>query len=896
MRIRFVLALLVLSALRAFALDPSTALTQFMRDHWQAEQGLPQNSVTAILQTRDGYFWLGTQEGLVRFDGVRFTLFDTRNTPELGHNFVLCLYQDRHGHLYIGTYGGLTRFENGRFRQIAKGQVRAVVEDQRGKLWIGTLGAGVIGEPSIPGKRVRAIVEDRDAIWIGTEEGVTRWKDGAIAQRLPNLDVRALWLDARGVLWIGTDGAGLYRYENGSLQKIGGLANDVVRALYGDRDGSLWISAWGGGLHRLHDNKLEHLGTADGLTSDQIWTFFEDREGSLWIGTDAGGVVRLKKGKLTALTTREGLTNDVVLALVEDRDGSVWMGTYGGGVDHLKDGVITKLAGLPNDTVQCLRIAHDGALLIGTSGGGVARYANGKLTQLTKDDFARVILEDRAGNIWIGTDGAGLKRIDPRRGGLQPPEPPGFGRPQAAPTSDVVLSLLEDRNGTIWIGTDGGGLDRLDGDKITAIKTHDIVSALHEDRDGTLWIGTSGGGLSRLKNGKLATITSKQGLADDTVFTIVDDDAGNFWMTSNKGIFRAARRDIEDVLDGKRARLTSVAYGVADGMKSAECNAGAPAGLRTRDGRLWFPTIRGVVIADPRHMETNRVVPPVVIERALADGQAVDVSHPLQLRPGTHTLELQYTALSFRAPERVHFKYKLEGFDDDWVDAGTRRTAYYTNLPHGEYRFRVRASNDDGVWNDTGSTLAMTVAPKLIETPWFRTLIAIAILAAIYGLYRARIWRLHARERELVAIVEERTKSLRVALTTAEEANRAKSVFLANMSHELRTPLNAVLGFTQLLARDRSIAGENREGVTIIQRSGEHLLGLINDVLSISKIEAGRLSLDERPFDLGELLQSVVAMMRERAESKAIDVHFEIDGTLPRGVLGDAGKLRQVLI
>ncbi len=924
------------------ALDPGKALTQYVRDAWQPEQGLPQSSVTAILQTRDGYLWLGTQEGLVKFDGVRFTVFDTRSTPELGHNFVLTLLEDREGRLWIGTYGGLARLERGTFSRFttAQGlpndQVRALCETRKGQLFAGTLGGGIarlegerfVPEPAtkdLPGKRVRALVEDgQGALWIATDDGLGSLQGGvlrhlATKDGLTHKDLRALFLDAEGTLWIGTDGGGLNRLKDGRITALttkDGLSHDVVRSLSADRAGNLYIGTWGGGLDRLSGGRLSALGTRDGLPSDQIWATYEDREGSLWVGTDGGGLHRLKDAPFTALTKREGLTNDIAMTVLEDRSGALWVGTYGGGLDRLApDGRVTAFTaktGLANDTVQALHEGRDGTLWVGTSGGGLQKFVGGQPGAVVAglpSDQVRSLLEDREGTLWVGTDGGGLAHVKDgkvtvltERNGL---------------SLEVVLALLEDRAGNLWIGTDGSGLGRLKDGELTAFGkreglAHDIVSALYEDADGSLWIGTSGGGLGRLKNGKLAFVSRKDGLFDDSVFTILEDAAGSLWMTCNKGVFRVSRSEAGEVMDGKRQKLASTSYGIADGLQSVECNAGSPAGFRARDGRLWFGTIRGVAVVNPVKLEGNPLEPPVAIEEILVDGRLVAASGNLRLPPGTHSLEVHYTALSLRTPGRVRFRYRLAGFDDEWIDAGARRTAYYTNLPHGEKVFQVLASNDAGLWNEEGAKLAITVEPRLLERNPVRLLLAVASVGLLWGAHRARLWRLRARERELVAVVEERTRSLREekerterALAEAEEherraeaASQAKSTFLANMSHELRTPLNAVLGFNQLLERDAAITGESREGLGIIQRSGEHLLGLINDVLSISKIEAGRLTLDARPFDLHELLESVVAMVRVRAEAKEgkdLEVLYESAG-VPRGVRGDDLKLRQVLV
>jgi signal transduction histidine kinase/CheY-like chemotaxis protein len=437
----------------------------------------------------------------------------------------------------------------------------------------------------------------------------------------------------------------------------------------------------------------------------------------------------------------------------------------------------------------------------------------------------------------------------------------------------------------------------------------DRVFALHEDDEGRLWIGTSGGGLARLRERQLASFTRRDGLFDDVVFRILEDDDGGLWLSSNRGLSRVAKADLERFAAGQLQRIPSLAYGAADGMPSAECNGGSPAGTRARDGRLWFPTNRGLVGVDPRHIPTNTLPPPVLVESIEADGVRVSGPEP-RLGPGVLRLEIQYAALSLLAPERVRFRYRLEGLDHDWVEAGTRRAAYYTQVPAGRYRFRVTACNNDGVWNEAGAELALTVVPRWQETGVFRLLFGALLLGCAVLGYRLRVRALTHRQAELQALVDERTARLREERAEAdrqraeadrqreraEQASRAKSAFVAGMSHELRTPLNAVLGFVQLMERREGRDAEDRQHLGIINRSGEHLLGLINGVLSLSKIEAGLATLEEVPFDLRRLLEGLVEMFRPRAASRGLTLVAELDASLPRAVFGDEGKLRQIVI
>lgn len=786
--------LLLLSfAPRGYALDPAKAVTQYMHDVWQTEQGLPQNTVNALAQTPDGYLWIGTREGLARFDGVRFTVFDTRTTPELGHSFVRCLLVDHKGRLWIGTSGGgLVRREGDRFTRygekdgLPNAQVSALLEDGRGRLWVGTDGGGLarsegegfVREPSRDalGDSVRALLEDESGLWIATDAGLARLQGATLTSFTPKdglsrRSVRALLRGARGALWIGTD-EGLNRFENGRFTVFTtkqGLSSNVIVALREDRDGNLWIGTDGGGLDRLQDGRFTAFTTRDGLSNDSVFALLEDVEGSLWVGTNLGGLNRLKSGRFTAFTTKEGLSSDFARAIHEDRQGTLWVGTEGGGLNRFRDGRFTSFTtknGLSNDVVFAILEDRAGSLWIGTDNGLNRLGKDGRFEAFhssprgLSNDSVLALYEDRQGSLWIGTYAGGLNRWKDGRF-------TSFTTKNGL-SNDTVNVIYEDRAGSLWIGTRGGGLDRFKDGRFTSFTTRnglsdDLVFALHEDALGSLWIGTYGGGLNRMKDGRLTAITRKEGLFDDVIHRIVEDGRGDVWMSSNRGIFRVSKGELDEVADGRRTTLTSVVYGTADGMKSAECNGGADAGGRTRDGKLWFPTIRGVVRIDPDHLPTNPLRPPVVVEEVRIDERVADTSGPLRLPPGTLTFEVQYTALSLTAPAGVRFRYRLEGFDKGWVDAGTRRAAYYTRLPHGSYRFRVVGCNNDGLWNEEGASLPFVVMPRLYEEAWFRVLGVLTFAVAGPLFHRFRVRRLERQKAELARLVSVRTADVEAA-------------------------------------------------------------------------------------------------------------------------------------
>ncbi len=788
----------------ALALDPARRTTQYVTDAWTQDDGLPQNGVNAIAQTPDGYLWLGTEEGLVRFDGARFTVFDRRTTPEIRNNFIMALHADRAGDLWIGTFGGgLLRLRKGRFELFTKkdglsnDRIRSIHEDRAGTIWIATGGGGLskyekgrfsalTTKDGLASDRVWSVAEDaRGRLVIGTFGGGLQFLEGGVlsAQSLGPVAaaafVRPVCLDREGNLWVGTDGGGLYRIRKGEVRSFGvaeGLTSPLVRALCADRNGNLWVGTDGAGLFRYQGGRFEPFTTKDGLANDFILSLFEDREGSLWIGTSGGGLARLRDGKLTNLTTRQGLGHDVVRAVIEDHAGALWAGTTGGGVTRFADGKATTLRtadGLVSDLVFALHEDRAGRLWIGTDGAGVNVLERGRLRRLTTadglvNDRIRAICDDRDGNVWIGTI-SGLSRY--RDGSFT-----SFTTKEGLAGS-AVRSLLSGRDGSLWIGTDGGGLGRLKDGKFSSWKTADGLSSarvfsLHEDERGTLWIGTSGGGLNRLSGGKLRAITSADGLLDDVVFQILDDGAGFLWMSCNRGIFRVSRDELDRFADGHLSRVKSQAFGRSDGMASAECSGGSPAGWRTRDGRLFFPTIKGVTSVDPARLTTNRIVPSVLVEELLVDGRPVPIGDGLRLEPGTERLELHYTATSLRVPQKVRFRYRLEGFDRDWVDAGTRRSATYTNLPHGPYTFHVVACNDDDLWNEKGAIFAFSMQPHYYQTWWFYSLCALGVAAVGAGIQQARVGQLKTRQRELVRLVDEKTNDVRRANENLQSANQ----------------------------------------------------------------------------------------------------------------------------
>jgi signal transduction histidine kinase/sugar lactone lactonase YvrE len=695
-------------------------------------------------------------------------------------------------------------------------------------------------------------------------------------------------------------------------------------SLRGDRHGSLWVGTEDGGLTRIaRDGHASTYTARDGLSNDIVLEILEDREGNLWAGTQDGGLNRFSDSRFVTWTAREGLAANIVWPVLGDREGGIWVGTSNGGLSRLREGRVVASYdtgdGLPSNAVQALAEDRDGTLWVGTRGGGLARMRQGRLSVLERPlpgPSVSALCAARDGGLWIGLRGGGVCRLED--GSLE-----CFGPEQGLPAPGIH-HLLESRDGTLWVATNGGGLASLREGRFRTLTVQDglssdIVNSLHEDADGTLWVGTYGGGLNRLAAGRFRRYSTAEGLYDDAIFSILDDRRGNLWMSCNKGVFRVSRKELADLDRGLVASLHPVAYGVEDGMRNRECNgANQPAGWRASDGRLYFPTIEGLVSVDPRRLGERSAPPPVVLEQVVADGVPLPAGSDLVLGPGALDLEFGYTAPSFAAPGRVRFRYRLEGLDRDWVEAGNRRAAYYTRVPPGEYRFVVTAANEDGAWNEGGASVGVRLRPRFHQTRSFALLGSLGVGLLALGAHRLRVRRLRARERDLLRLVVERTRSLREeqektlaalfeterqkefaqeAMEAAEEANRLKSEFLANTSHELRTPLNAIIGYSEILEEDALRAGQQELVADLkrIQASARHLLGLINDILDLSRIEAGKMSLHLETFPVAQVLQDVAVTVAPLLDKNGNTLEMPaLDGL--GEMRSDPARVRQVLL
>jgi signal transduction histidine kinase/ligand-binding sensor domain-containing protein len=779
------------AACPATALDPHRALTQALLRKWQAAQGLPQPAILSIRQTSDAYIWLGTQSGLFRFDGMRFVApLRGEGINPLEGIWVQDLCEDKDHHLWIATSdAGVIRIKDDALERLGRDDglpslnVRRLLADQTGAVWAGTdqglarwtgtrfeaFGA----EQGLASSDIQALCQTGEGrVWIGTEAGALTLWDGTKftprpLQTLPeHASIRAILESDEGIVWVGTT-SGLIRLAGKSERRITraeGLADDAVECLARSRNGILWVGTKDG-LSRVRDeagHEIDSFRARDGLSQSTVFALWEDHEGSLWVGTKHG-LNQFVDRRTIPLTVNEGLPDNDTGALLEDSEGTVWIGTLKKGLARY-DGrrcqvAVTANEGLPSDTVRTLAAGAGGELWVGTDRGicqlrGLQVVRNYTTEQGLPSNDILCLGHDARGALWAGT-AAGLAEFVEGK----------FIIPEGA--EDLrrlpIAALIDDGAQGLLVSTEGGGLLRCVDRRIQVVAEETPalpdVDAFFRDREGILWMGTRQSGLGMAAGGKTARFTAKDGLYDDDLFGIVADDADRLWMACSRGIFFVRRSDLRRFAAGETARVSSTPFSPTDALRTIECQSGVqPVVWKMRDGRIWFSTVHGVIIIDPAHVERRLPPPTVHVEEAQINGQSVDPGRIPALPPGRTNCSFRYTALSFASPLRVAFRYRLEGFDKDWIAAGSRREAFYTNLPPGRYRFQVAAANPGEVWTEAATPVEFTLEPHFYQTPWFIPLaVALTILAG--GLaFRLRVLQVRAK---LGAVLAERSRIAR---------------------------------------------------------------------------------------------------------------------------------------
>ncbi len=800
----WLLLVLLTAAGRGWALEPTTPLASYGRQSWVMENGLPQNTVQALAQTRDGFLWLGTEVGLVRFDGNGFQMFDRTSSPALPGNDVRCLLAAPDGPLWIGTSEGLARWKDGAMTVFTRASgmpgntIAALRLDADGAVTVKTDGGGV----RITGTNVSAV-------------NLSEPSPASFSAVLP--DGRTAQGNASSVELGGVPGTGAAKTEaRWSVGKE--LPGTRVQALFADREGALWIGT-NGGLTRWAEGKLERLPITDSLASASVLALLEDREGDMWVGTEAGGLHILRDQRFATVSTRNGLSSDNTTTVVEDAGGTLWVGTNGSGLNAVKTSaaeaegvrsganpvkVYTVRDGLPSDVILSLAAAPDGALWVGTPD-GLSRIRRGVVTSFTSadglpDDFIRSLLADADGSLWVGTRRGLTHWVNPGAGGSATrmetfTQANGLGSELVgAMTRDWVREGNEFRAGDLWVAT-FAGLSRLHDGKIVNYTTanglsSNVITALLARKNGILLIGTQDHGWDQWDGRRFIAAEDQNFKKFDqlSVHAMLDEGTSHVWFATGNGIVRGECPlflvDNLGVPPGDC--LNWIEFTTADGLHSRETAINShPSAWRSRDGHLWFATPKGLEEVDPAHFPVNAVSPPVALERFAVDDvpETLRGDQSVRVPAGHNHFQFDYAGLSFVAPQKVRYRFMLEGFDHAWTEAGARRTAYYTNIPPGHYTFRVQAANNDGLWNRQGAALHFELQPHFYQTVWFYVLLALALGGIVVLLLRLRLLR---AEREFRAVLGERNRIAREIHDTLAQGYVGISVQLEVLSELLR--------------------------------------------------------------------------------------------------------------
>jgi PAS domain S-box-containing protein len=780
---------------QSFALNPEDKPADYSVAHWDSENGLPHNSIKQLCQTKDGYLWIGTQAGLARFDGLNFTVFNRHNTPAFDSSQITSLAETGDGSLWIGTSDGLVRYHAGTFSAYTRAD-------------------------GVKDRTINSLCVAPDGtLWIGGHNGVTRWVNGKFVNDVgtsghSTLGMRNITVVGKNQVWLGV-GTEALRFQNGIMTAFGreqGLPDQQIQTISAGPDGSI-LAVTQNGLFQLKENRFAPLEQNTALSSQRISRTLLDHAGNLWIGT-ASGLDRCYHGHVVPYADKFGRRLGVVDALLEDREGCVWAGTSEG-LYRLTDRralSLTESDGVPGSLVLALKESTDGSLWVSSWGSGVARFKNGEITRYSvgaplSHETVTAIYEAPGGVMWFGNRGCSLDRLE--NGKVTT-----FIYQSGVATSRPVTAIIGDDNGTLLLGIGSRGLFTFRNGAITPVAEARALSSatvwtFHRSRDGRLFMGTNAGlyerkadrswelvpfpslssplsvhdvletddgywlaaegvGLIRWQHGSVHAYDAHCGMVDDSLFTVLDDGEDSLWVSSARGLARVAKKDLDAVDQGRATTVNCMTFGRSDGLASGSSSGnGNPGAILLKDGRILTATDKGVAITDPRRLRINKQPPTVIVENVIGDTRSMPATASIVLPAGTSRLEIRYTALSLMAPQRLRFRYQLEGADPQWIEAGSERRAYYTHLSPGSYTFHVTASNSDGVWSETGASAKITVQPYFYETTGFRTVCVATLLAAVFLLFwlrgrnlKIKQLKLQRANDELDQRVRERTAEL----------------------------------------------------------------------------------------------------------------------------------------
>lgn len=869
-------------------------LSQVAIDQWTADNGLPMNTVRGICQTHEGYLWLATMDGLARFDGVRFTTFNSSNTEGIRGNRFDSMACTVDGEFWVGTEtSGITRYHHGRFTTygvrdgLPSDNISGVLCDKRGNIWVLARGSVVRWRPD--SHRFSPLLKQKysylyslsgygSSVFYGIDRAAVHLfvqgeqMDYPLPGKWPRDVPTTGWLDLQKHLWLLTTTGKRARLVGGHWSMASCTANALCNtklqnsaSYFRDSKGTMWRSEIELDPGPRYVTYLV-LPSGSQLPKIAFSVLFEDREGNIWVGTDGQGLCRVRTQTITAYSTEQGLPDRNVYPIYQDRAGRVWIGTWTGGLCRFNGTDCTNYStaeGLSSNQVDAITEDRDGWLWFSVLN-GLYRMKNGRIEYkrnilpLLPEFVVRVIHQDREGAMWFGVSDGLIRLESGRRTWLTKKD--GLA-------GDDARVIIDGRNGNLWIGG-YDGLSSLDHGRVRAWTERDglpsnTIRSLYEDAEGVLWIGTYDGGLGRFANGRFTRYTIRDGLFNNGVFEILEDSRANLWMSCNRGIYYVSKRQLNDFADGRINKIASVVYGKRDGMRNIECNGGlGPGGFKARDGKLWFPTQDGVAVVDPEKLTENPSPPPATIETIAIDHTPVALDRPLQITPGHENLEIQYTALSFINSERIRFRYRLIGLDRNWVEAGTRRVAYYSHMPPGKYTFTVSAKHDDGAWTTIGASVALVVLPPYYRTWWFAMLL---VGLASTSLWLA--WRYRLRQFE-------RTQAAQQAFSRqliASQENERKRI-----AAELHDSLGQRLVIVKNLAL---LVLQNRNGANGLSAPQHKQVEEISAEVSGAAREVKEIAYNLRPLHLDRLglTAAVRSLIETVAATSSITFSAEID-------------------